>query len=64
MRRPCEHTCASKTVVAKLVELGYLKDRRLLTSKTVRNALKRLQTDLSRREKIQMIRSADKYQFE
>ena len=37
---------ASKTVVAKLIELGYLNKRPILTSKTVRVALKRLQADL------------------
>jgi hypothetical protein len=46
MRKPLERSFASKTVVSKLIELGYLSDRRILTNKTVRVALKRLQTDL------------------
>jgi len=46
MRKPFESSFASKTVVAKLIELGYLNDRRILTNKTVRVALERLQTDL------------------
>jgi hypothetical protein len=46
MRKPFERSFASKTVVAKLIELGYLNDRPILTNKTVRVALERLQTDL------------------
>jgi hypothetical protein len=53
MRRVFEHSFASKTVVAKLIKLGYLNDRRLLTNKTVRIALARLQSDLSRNATIQ-----------
>jgi hypothetical protein len=53
MRKVFEHSLASKTVVAKLIKLGYLNDRRLLTNKTVRIALERLQLDLSRNATIQ-----------
>jgi hypothetical protein len=56
MRKPFRHTFASETVVANLIKLGYLKERQLLTNKLVRNALGRLQTELSRNEKIQAIR--------
>ena len=48
MRKPFERLFASKTVVAKLIELGYLNDMPILTNKTVRVALERLQTDLCR----------------
>jgi hypothetical protein len=53
MRKPFERTFASKTVVAKLIELGYLNNRPILTNKTVRVALERLQTDLCRNATIQ-----------
>ena len=53
MRKAFENSFASKTVVAKLIKLGYLNDRRLLTNKTVRIALERLQTDLCRSATIQ-----------
>ena len=53
MRKAFENSFASKTVVAKLTELGYLNDRRILTNKTVRVALERLQTDLCRNATIQ-----------
>jgi len=46
MRKPVEKLFASKTVVAKLIELGYLNNRPILTNKTVRVALERLQMDL------------------
>ena len=46
MRKAFERAFASKTVVAKLIELGYLNDRPILTNKTVRVALERLQMDL------------------
>ena len=39
MRKPFERLFASKTVVAKLIELGYLNDMPILTNKTVRVAL-------------------------
>jgi hypothetical protein len=55
MRKPF----ASKTVVAKLIKLGYLKERQLMTNKVVQNALKSLQADLSRHAKIQTIRNVD-----
>jgi hypothetical protein len=58
MRKP------SKTVVANLIKLGYLKERQLVTNELVRKALRKLQTELSRNEKIQTIRSANYYQFE
>jgi hypothetical protein len=64
LRNSFKHTFASRTVVAKLIELGYLKARPVLTNKVVRNALRKLQTDLSRTEKIQAQRKADYYQFE
>jgi hypothetical protein len=53
MRKPFEKLFASKTVVAKLIELGYLNNGRILTNKTVRVALERLQTDLCRNATIQ-----------
>jgi hypothetical protein len=53
MRKAFENSFASKTVVAKLIELGYLNDRRILTNKTVRIALERLQTDHCRNATIQ-----------
>ena len=53
MRKTFEKSFASKTVVAKLTELGYLNDREILTNKTVRIALEKLQTDLCRNAKIQ-----------
>jgi hypothetical protein len=54
MRKPFEKSFASKTVVAKLIELGYLNNRPILTNKTVRVALERLQTDLCRSATIQV----------
>ena len=54
MREAFEDSFASKKVVAKLIELGYLNDRRILTNKTVRIALERLQTDLCRNATIQI----------
>jgi hypothetical protein len=53
MRKPFERSFASKTVVAKLMELGYLNGRPILTNKMVRVALERLQTDLCRNATIQ-----------
>jgi hypothetical protein len=53
MRKPFENLFASKTVVAKLIELGYLNDRPILTNTTVRFALERLRTDLCRNATIQ-----------
>ena len=53
MRRAFENSFASKTVIAKLIELGYLNDGRTLTNKTVRVALERLQADLCRSATIQ-----------
>jgi hypothetical protein len=53
MRKPADKLFASKTVVAKLIELGYLNNRPILTNKTVRVALERLQTDLCRNATIQ-----------
>ena len=48
-----ENSFASKAVVAKLIELGYLNDRPILTNTTVRFALERLRTDLCRNATIQ-----------
>ena len=53
MRKPFDKSFASKTVVAKLIELGYLNERPILTNKTVRFALGRLRTDLCRNATIQ-----------
>ena len=53
MRKVYENSFASKAVVAKLIKLGYLNDRPILTTKTVRVALERLQTDLCRNSTIQ-----------
>jgi hypothetical protein len=53
MRKPFEKLFASKTVIAKLIELGYLNDRPILTNTTVRFALERLRTDLCRNATIQ-----------
>ena len=53
MRKPFDKSFASKTVVAKLIELGYLNDRPILTNTTVRFALERLRTDLCRNAAIQ-----------
>jgi hypothetical protein len=66
MRKAFENSFASKTVVAKLTELGYLNDRRILTNKTVRIALERLQTDLCRNATLQarIQRSDDDLQIE
>ena len=46
MRKPFERSFASKTVVAKLIELGYLNNKPILTNTTVRVAIERLQADL------------------
>ena len=64
MRKAFETTFASKAVVTKLIKLGYLNERRLLTNKMVRIALERLQTDLSRDARIQARKNANDYQFE
>jgi hypothetical protein len=53
MRKMYENSFASKTVVAKLIKLGYLNDRPILTNTTVRFALERLQMDLCRNATIQ-----------
>ena len=55
MRDALENSVASKTVVAKLVELGYLNDGTVLTNETVRTALQRLQTDLWLKTTIQTV---------
>jgi len=59
MRDACESSLASKTVVAKLIELGYLNDKQILTNETVRIALERLQTDLWRNTTIQSVQRKD-----
>jgi len=59
MRDACESSFASKTVVAKLIELGYLNDKQILTNETVRIALERLQTDLWRNTTIQSVQRKD-----
>ena len=59
MRDACESSLASKTVVAKLIELGYLNDKQILTTETVRIALERLQTDLWRNTTIQSVQRKD-----
>ena len=48
-----ESSFASKTVVAKLIKLGYLNDGPILTNTKVRFALARLRTDLCRNATIQ-----------
>ena len=48
-----ENSFASKTVVAKLIKLGYLNDGPILTNTTVRFALARLRMDLCRNATIQ-----------
>jgi hypothetical protein len=53
MRKPFEKSFASKTVVAKLIALGYLNNGPILTNKTVRVALEKLRTDLCRNATIQ-----------
>jgi hypothetical protein len=66
MRKPFEKSFASKTVVAKLIELGYLNKRPILTNKTVRVALERLHTDLCHKATIRarIQRSDDNLQIE
>jgi hypothetical protein len=53
MRKVYENSFASKTVVAKLVKLGYLNDGPILTNTKVRFALARLRTDPRRNATIQ-----------
>ena len=53
MRKSFEKLFASKTVVAKLIELGYLNKRPISTHNTVRVALERLHTDLCHKATIQ-----------
>jgi hypothetical protein len=48
------NSLVSRTVVTKLLELGYLNDRRLLTRETVRIALDRLRKDLCSKATIQV----------
>jgi hypothetical protein len=59
MRDASENSVASKTVVAKLIELGYLNDGTVLTNETVRTALERLQTDLWLKTTIQTVQRKD-----
>ena len=59
MRDALENSVASKTVVAKLIELGYLNDGTVLTNETVRTALERLQTDLWLKTTIQTVQRKD-----
>ena len=53
MRKSFEKSFASKKVVAKLIELGYLNNGPILTNRTVRVALEKLQNDLCRNATIQ-----------
>ena len=53
MRKVYENSFASKTVVAKLIKLGYLNDGPILTNTKVRFTLERLRTDLCRNATIQ-----------
>jgi hypothetical protein len=53
MRKVYENSFASKTVVAKLIKLGYLNEGPILTNTKVRFALERLRTDLCRNATIQ-----------
>jgi len=46
MSEAIESSFASRAVVAKLIELGYLNDGQVLTNEAVRIALERLQEDL------------------
>jgi len=46
MSEAIESSFASRAVVAKLIELGYLNEGQVLTNEAVRIALERLQEDL------------------